>query len=124
MSIRTPLARARNRGSAKDGAHHWWMQRLTAIAMVPLVIWLVISVLALVGASYGEFVAWVSNPISATLLVGFIVATFYHAALGMQVIYEDYIHTHLLRLAIDLTTKGILTVLGLLALVSVLRLAL
>ena len=89
----------------------------------PSMIWLVISVLALVGAPHGEFVAWVSNPISATLLIAFIVATFYHAALGMQVVYEDYIHTHLLRLVVDLATKGLLTVLALLALVSVFRLA-
>jgi succinate dehydrogenase / fumarate reductase membrane anchor subunit len=124
MSIRTPLARALNRGSAKDGLHHWWMQRLTALALVPLVIWLVISVISLIGAPYGEFVAWVSNPISAVLLSGLIIATFYHAALGMQVIYEDYIHTYLVRLAIDLVTKGILTILALLALYSVLSLAL
>ncbi|MEQ9815089.1 MAG: succinate dehydrogenase, hydrophobic membrane anchor protein [Azospirillaceae bacterium] len=124
MSIRTPIARARNHGSAKTGVHHWWMQRVTAIALVPLVIWFVVSLLSLVGAPHEAFTAWVANPLVAALLIALIVAAFYHGAIGMQVVWEDYIHGHLTRIVVDLVTKGVLTLLGLLAVISILRLAL
>lgn len=123
MSIRTPIARARNHGSAKDGVHHWWLQRLTAIALVPLAVWFVISVLSMVGASHDRFVDWVSNPLVAVLLIALLVATFYHAAIGLQVVYEDYIHNHLRRLIVDVVTKFALALLGLISVLSVLRMA-
>ncbi|MEM7442448.1 MAG: succinate dehydrogenase, hydrophobic membrane anchor protein [Pseudomonadota bacterium] len=123
MSIRTPLARARNHGAAKDGVHHWWLQRLTALALVPLVIWFVISVLGLVGASHDQFVDWASSPLVAALLIALIAATFYHGAIGLQVVYEDYISNHLRRLIADVVTKFILGLLALVSVVAVLRLA-
>lgn len=123
MSIRTPLAIARNHGAAKDGVHHWWMQRLTALALVPLVLWFVISVISMAGASYERFTGWVSNPLVAALLIALLVATFYHAAIGLQVIYEDYISNHLRRRVIDVVTKFILTLLGLVSIIAVIGLA-
>ena len=123
MSIRTPLAIARNHGAAKDGVHHWWMQRLTALALVPLVLWFVISIISMVGASYERFTGWVSNPLVAALLIALLVATFYHAAIGLQVIYEDYISNHLRRRIIDVVTKFILTLLGLVSIIAVIGLA-
>jgi len=123
MSIRTPLAEARNHGTAKEGVQHWWFQRLTALALVPLVIWFVISVLSLVGASHDRFVDWVSSPLVAALLIALLAATFYHAAIGLQVVYEDYISNHLRRLIADVVTKFILALLGLVSVVAVLRLA-
>ena len=85
-------------GSAKEGVEHWWRQRVTALALVPLTLWFVIAVIALVGADHAAFVAWVRNPMAALLLVLLLVATFYHTALGLQVVIEDYIHGEATRL--------------------------
>ncbi len=90
--IKTPLARARGLGSAKEGVEHWTMQRITAIANIPLVIWFILSIIHLIGADYQTFTSWQAQPTNAILMVLFILSTFYHASLGLQVIYEDYIH--------------------------------
>ena len=91
MSLRTPLSKAKGLGSAKEGSSHWWLQRLTAIALIPLSIWLVFSVAMLGSTSYETMVAWLQSPIVVILLILFIVATFYHTQLGLQVIVEDYV---------------------------------
>ena len=92
MSLRTPLSEAKGLGSAKEGAGHWWMQRLTAVALVPLVIWFTYAVACLGNASYESVVSWLSNPYVVVALILFIAATFYHTQLGLQVIVEDYVH--------------------------------
>lgn len=89
---RTPLAEARGLGSAKEGAAHWWAQRVTAVALVPLTIWLVGSLLALTGGDHSTFVVWLRSPFNAALMVAFVVVVFYHMALGLRVVVEDYIH--------------------------------
>ena len=91
MSLRTPLSEAKGLGSAKEGASHWWMQRITAVALVPLAIWLTFAVAMLGGASYETVNGWLQSPIVTVLLILFIVATFYHTQLGLQVIIEDYV---------------------------------
>lgn len=90
--IKTPLARARGLGSAKEGTDHWMMQRVTAIANVPLMIWLVYSIIALKGSSHTDFTAWLAHPVNAILMILVVISTFYHAKLGSQVVIEDYIH--------------------------------
>lgn len=90
--IKTPLARARGLGSARDGVEHWFQQRVTAIANIPLVIWFVYSVVDLAGADYATFTNWLQQPLNAILMILFIISTFYHAKLGTQVVVEDYIH--------------------------------
>ena len=90
--MKSPLARARGLGSAKEGTDHWFMQRVTAIANLPLMLWLVWSILGLIGASYEEFTSWLAQPLNAILMVLVIASTFYHAKLGVQVVTEDYIH--------------------------------
>jgi succinate dehydrogenase / fumarate reductase membrane anchor subunit len=112
--MRSPLGRALGLGSAKEGVEHWWRQRTTALALVPLVLWFVIAVIGLIGADRAAIVALVHNPIPAMLLILLIVATFYHAALGLQVVIEDYIHGEALRL-------GALIVMRLLCVVFVVR---
>lgn len=92
MSYRSPLGRARGLGSAKSGSGHWMMQRLTAVALVPLMLWLVWSLLCMASAPHAEVVAWVSQPLVATTLVALVAALFYHAQLGAQVVIEDYVH--------------------------------
>lgn len=94
MSIRTPLAKVRGLGSAKDGTHHWWMQRLTSVALIPLCIWLVYSLLGLGMANQATVAAWMKSPVQALLMTAFLGATIYHSKLGIQVIIEDYVHAH------------------------------
>ena len=94
MSIQTPLARVRHLGSAKEGADHWWWQRLTAILLVPLSLWFVASIWWLVvgGATYEAFQDWLSGPVAAILMLIFVGALFYHLKLGLQTVIEDYVH--------------------------------
>lgn len=91
MSLRPPLARARGHGSAHEGAHHWWMQRVTAVAVALLGAWFAWSVLCLVGADHGEFVAWMARPANSVLLVLLVGSGFYHGWLGIRVVVEDYV---------------------------------
>tara|TARA_B100001123_G_C15301416_1_gene1021180 strand:- start:712 stop:1116 length:405 start_codon:yes stop_codon:yes gene_type:complete len=88
-----PLARARGLGSAKDGVHHWWMQRVTAVLLVPLLIWFTISFLGEVASSNRlDVVNWFESPVHSFLLIALLTAALFHAQLGMRVIFEDYIH--------------------------------
>jgi succinate dehydrogenase / fumarate reductase membrane anchor subunit len=121
-SLRTPLARVRHLGSAKSGTAHWWAQRVTAIALVPLSIWFVASVVALAGDSYATVAAWLGSPIPAGLMILLIIATFHHAQLGLQVVIEDYVHHEGLKLASILAVKGAAVLLGLASVLSVLTL--
>jgi succinate dehydrogenase / fumarate reductase, membrane anchor subunit len=91
MTYRTPLGNARGLGSAKSGAHHWWMQRLTAVALVPLTLWFILSVIQLAGADYQMAVVWISSPTNSVLMLLLIAATFHHMQLGLQVVIEDYV---------------------------------
>ena len=98
MNLRTDLGRVRGLGSAKEGVAHWWAQRLTAVALVPLLLWFVASVASLTGASHKATVAWIGQPVHAVLLVLMIAAGLYHAQLGLQVVIEDYVHSKWLKL--------------------------
>ncbi len=89
MSLRTLLSGIP--GIGKEAVVHWWMQRLTAVVLVPLVIWFAFAVALLGGASYETVARWLQSPVVATLLVLFIAVTFYHTKLGLQVIIEDYV---------------------------------
>ena len=102
MSIQTPLARVRYLGSAKEGSHHWWWQRLTALMLVPLSLWFVASIWWLIigGATFEAFQDWLSGPVAAILMLLFIGAMFYHLKLGLQVVVEDYVHHKALKWAI------------------------
>lgn len=92
MELRSALGRVRGLGSAKEGPAHWWAQRLTGVALVPLSLWFVCSVLGMLGADYMQFRAWAGNQGNATLLVLLTLAMFHHAYLGVQVVIEDYVH--------------------------------
>ena len=124
MSIRTPLARVRGLGAAKDGTHHWWLQRVTAVILIPLILWFIISLLSISRADYATFQLWLSNPIRAGLLVTLLVAMFYHASLGMQVIYEDYVRPEGAKIAALLATQFVLFLLGAISVIAVLKVAL
>jgi succinate dehydrogenase / fumarate reductase membrane anchor subunit len=123
-SMRSDLGRVRGMGSAKEGVHHWWMQRLTAIALIPLVLWFVASVAGLAGAGYEETAAWLSQPFVAIAVILMVTATLYHAVLGIQVVIEDYIHHEGWKFFWLIAMKFVFLVLGLVAVFSVLKLAL
>ncbi len=112
MSMLTPLARVRGLGSANEGAHHWWMQRLTAVALVPLLIWFVASLAFLAGADHARVTAWIGHPVVAVLLLLMLFALFYHLKLGMQVVIEDYVHGKFAKLVLLLGNSFGTIVLG------------
>jgi succinate dehydrogenase membrane anchor subunit len=118
---RTPLARARGLGSAKDGVGHWWAQRLTAIALIPLVVWFAISLVMLSGADYTVVRAWIGSPLVMMLLVLTIAVGLHHAQLGMQVVIEDYVGGDGWKLALIVIVKFIAVLFGLGAIVAILR---
>lgn len=91
MSLQTPLGRVLGLGAAKGGVHHWWVQRLTSIALIPLTVWIVVSLLALPSFEYATVVAWISQGWTALLLSLFIAVAAWHSQLGVQVIVEDYV---------------------------------
>lgn len=121
--MRSPLGRVRGLGSAKDGTGHWWAQRVTALALVPLVIWFVFSVIGIAGADYAAFTAWLSSPLVAGLMILLIVATFHHAQLGLQVVIEDYVHDEGVKVASLLAMKGLVVLFGVIGVLAVLKIA-
>ncbi len=123
-NLRHPLKVARGLGSSQSGVGHWWLQRVTAAALVPLAIWFVILVLDLLHADYLSARATVARPWNALLLIAFVLTAFRHAVLGLQVVVEDYVHTRWKEVGLLLSIK-FLAVLGALACVlAVLRIAL
>ena len=119
----SPLKNAKGLGSAKHGLSHWITQRVTAIALVPLTIWFV-SILAMMkDSSYQSSLNLVSNPFNATILILLILSMFWHAQLGLQVVFEDYISNKNIRMFCIITMKFFMTAIGLLSALSVLRIA-
>jgi succinate dehydrogenase / fumarate reductase membrane anchor subunit len=118
---RTPLARARGLGSAKGGVGHWWAQRLTAIALIPLVVWFAVSLVMLSGADYTVVRAWIGAPLVMMLLTLIIVVGLHHGQLGLQVVIEDYVGSDGWKLALIVIVKFIAVLFGLGAIVAILR---
>lgn len=119
-SMRTPMARVRGLGAAKDGTAHWWAQRLSALALIPLSVWFAASVVAMAGAGHAAVQAWIASPVVAGLMILLIVATFYHGYLGLQVVVEDYVHHEGAKVATIIVIKALAIVLGLAGTLSVL----
>ena len=113
--------RARGLGSAKSGVHHFWMQRLTAVALIPLVIWFAVSLVMLSGADYGMARSWLGSPFVMVLLILTICIGLYHGQLGMQVVIEDYVHNEGVKLALIVAIKFIAVFFGLAAIVASMR---
>jgi succinate dehydrogenase / fumarate reductase membrane anchor subunit len=121
MSMRSPLARVRGLGSAREGVGHWWVQRMTALALVPLTLWFVAAMIGLTGADYATARDWIGSPVAASLLLLLIVATFYHGALGLQVIIEDYIHHEGAKVASSIAVNALSLLCGLAGVLAVLK---
>ncbi|MBA3582390.1 MAG: succinate dehydrogenase, hydrophobic membrane anchor protein [Gammaproteobacteria bacterium] len=123
MSYRSPLGQARGLGSAKHGLHHWWVQRVTALALIPLCLWLVFSIAALGHADHAIVLAWIAQPFNTVLLIAFILALYYHSSLGVQVIIEDYVHSKWLKVSGILLVNFANILLAIIAIVAVLKIA-
>jgi succinate dehydrogenase / fumarate reductase, membrane anchor subunit len=121
--MRSQLSRARGLGSAKTGVNHWWLERASAIALVPLSGWFVLQVLRLAGSDQEDVVEWGGKPVNASMLLALMILTFYHMQLGLQVIIDDYVHGKA-HLPASLLMKGLAFLIGLLAVIAVLKLAL
>jgi succinate dehydrogenase / fumarate reductase membrane anchor subunit len=121
--MRSQLGRARGLGAARTGTAHWWAERLTSVALVPLTVWFVFVVLHLSGLPRADVAHWAANPINAGLLVALVLTTFHHMQLGLQVVVDDYIHVESTRMALLLLIKGAAAVLALIAVVAALKLA-
>ncbi len=122
--LQTPLKRVRGLGSAKSGTHHFIVQRVTALALIPLSIWTIALALALVHADYAHARAIVHHPFAAVWLIAFVVAAFWHAQLGLQVVIEDYVHTRWLEIVAQLGVKFFCAIGALTSVVAIVRIAL
>lgn len=122
--MRSPLGRAIGLGSAKEGVEHWLVQRITAVALVPLALWFAIAIIGLIGADFDTVQEWAGRPLPAICLVLLLIATFYHASLGLQVVIEDYIHGELARLGLVILTRLACIAFAVAGIVAVLTLAL
>lgn len=122
--MRSPLGRAVGLGSAKEGVEHWWRQRLTAIALVPLSLWFVVKVIQLLGADLPTMRQAIGRPIPAILMILTVLASFWHGALGLQVVIEDYVHTELARIGLIVSVRLAAFALAVAGVFAVLRLAL
>ena len=97
QSMHSPLKRAQGLGSARSGVEQWWMQRVTAVALIPLTLWFAASLIALAGSDYSTFILWLKAPIVTVLMVLLLIALFHHMSLGLQVVIEDYVHSNRMK---------------------------
>jgi succinate dehydrogenase / fumarate reductase, membrane anchor subunit len=123
MSLRTPLGKVRGLGSAKEGTHHFWVQRVSAVALIPLTIWLVAELVCLTGAGRDEVLDFLSSPVHAILMLLLVIAGFYHLKLGIQVILEDYVHGEGAKLATSLLNTFVCFAGGAVSVFAVLKIA-
>jgi succinate dehydrogenase / fumarate reductase membrane anchor subunit len=123
QQLRTPLAEAIGLGSAKAGVGHWWAQRITAVALIVLGLWFAISLISLAGADHAAVVAWLKGPITAVVMLLVLIASFYHAALGLQVVIEDYVHVELQKIAAIMAVRLLCFAFAAAGIFAVLRIA-
>ena len=121
--MRSPLRRARGLGAAKQGIEHWWVQRVTAAALVPLMLWLSIVLIGGVGRSYTTAVTWLRAPLTTVLMVLLLIALFYHTALGLQVVIEDYVHSDRAKIPMLVLVRLVCFAFAVAGIVAILRIA-
>jgi succinate dehydrogenase / fumarate reductase, membrane anchor subunit len=122
--LRTPLARVRGLGSAREGTHHFVVQRITAIALLPLTIWFLVAALSFLRGEYADARTWLAQPWNASLMAAFVLALFHHAQLGLQVVIEDYVHTRWIELTLLIAVKFIAVLATIVCLLALIRIAL
>jgi succinate dehydrogenase / fumarate reductase membrane anchor subunit len=123
MSLETPLHKVQGMGSSHSGVSHFWRQRVTAAALIPLSIWFGVSVLGLIGAHEAATLAFLSQPLNAILMAAFVVILLFHMALGIQVVIDDYVHGSGQKLILMLLMRGFSIAAGAAAIFALLRIA-
>jgi succinate dehydrogenase / fumarate reductase membrane anchor subunit len=123
MSLRSPISRVTGLGTAKDGASHWWSQRVTSVALVLLGMWFIASLLRMPSFGHELVTAWIAMPVNAVLLLLLIGTLVHHSLLGVQVVVEDYVHHHGLKIGTMLVLTFAHVVVAALAIFAVLRIA-
>ncbi len=123
MDMRTPLKKVRGLGSSKEGTHHFWMQRMTAVALVPLFIFFILFVIAHLGASYATVVGSLANPFVAVLMGMMVIAGLIHMRIGMQEVIDDYVHNELLKLSALMANNFFTVLVGGFCLFALLKIA-
>jgi succinate dehydrogenase / fumarate reductase membrane anchor subunit len=123
MSLETPLHKVQGMGSSHSGVSHFWRQRVTAAALIPLSIWFGVSVLGLIGAHEAATLAFLSQPLNAILMAAFVVILLFHMALGIQVVIDDYVHGSGQKLLLMLLMRGFSIAAGAAAIFALLRIA-
>ena len=121
MSMRTPLGRVRGLGSAKDGTDHFWKQRVTAVANVPLILFFIVIMVSLMGADHGRVLDVLSNPFVCVLMILTMVTACLHMKLGMQMIIEDYVHGETAKIVLLLASTFFSVVIGALSVFALLK---
>ena len=124
MRTQTPLGRVEGLGAAHAGTHHFWRQRVSAVALIPLSIWFVVAALAMVGAERGAVVAFLHQPVNAIAMALFVIAVLHHSVLGLQVVVEDYVHTEGWKIALLLFNQLLAWILGAVSLFALVKIAL
>ncbi len=120
--LRSPLSKARGLGSAKDGTHHWWMQRITALVMIPLSLWFVYSMITgMMGSDVYEVAVWFSSPLHTIATLILLTAMFMHAKLGIQVVIEDYVHCACIKTTMLVTSLLVFSTLTVMSWVAVIK---
>ena len=123
MNLRTPLSRAKGLGSAKEGISHWWMQRVTSLFLIPLVVWGAWMMASLGAYDHWHFTAWLAEPLNAILTMTLLIVVCYHAALGLQVIIEDYVHRVAMKITSIVAVYLLSFVLALVGVLAVIKIA-
>jgi succinate dehydrogenase / fumarate reductase membrane anchor subunit len=121
MALQSPLGKAIGLGSAKHGYSHWWLQRVSAVALIPLCIWFIYSVVCLIQSDYSAVTAWFASPVQTSLMIIFILTLIYHAQTGLQVVIEDYIHAKCANLVLIYGVKFASVLMAVVAVVSIFR---
>lgn len=121
--LRSPVARVRGLGSAKSGTQHWWHQRVSAVALILLVAWFVVSLILNAPAEQAQVRAWVSSPVTMVMLIMTILFGLWHAALGMQVVVEDYVHSEGMKIGLIVLIKVLAVLSAVAAIVAMFRMA-
>ena len=124
MSLRDPLATARGLGSAKDGTGHFITERLTALALVPLTLWFVWSAVGHFGTGYADTRSFLAQPLNASFAAAFVLMLYWHAALGLQVVIEDYVHVRWLEMTAIIAVKLLFSFFALVSLLAIIRITL
>jgi succinate dehydrogenase / fumarate reductase, membrane anchor subunit len=123
MNLRTPLSKVKGLGAAKEGASHWWHERLTSLALVPLALWFSFSIALLAVADYSTVSAWIGSPLSSVLMILAISVGFYHGYLGLKVIIEDYVSHETVKIGLLISVALLAVLFAALGVVSVLKIS-